>query len=82
MDLPGVAAVDVDLELGEGDELNNSFFDMRGEGLDRDDQKVSTGGAYGPRTSLIGTGSGKEGSGSGSSSSSSGGGSGISGQTI
>ena len=78
--------MDVDLELGEGDELNNSFFDMRGEGLDRDDQKVSAGGAYGPRTSLIGTGtgSGKDGSGSGSSSSSnlSAVGSGVSGQTI
>ena len=78
MDLPGVAAVDVDLELGEGDELNNSFFDMRGEGIHRDDQKVGAVGGGGGgvlRSSLIGTGIGKEGSaGSSSPSSSSSGG--------
>ena len=78
MDLPGVAAVDVDLELGEGDELNNSFFDMRGEEIHRDDQKVGAAGGGGGgvlRSSLIGTGIGKEGSaGSSSPSSSSSGG--------
>ena len=76
MDLPGVAAVDVDLELGEGDELNNSFFDMRGEGIHRDDQKVGVAGGGGGgvlRSSLIGTGIGMEGSAGSSSSSSSGG---------
>ena len=69
----------MDLELGEGDELNNSIFDMRGEGIHRDDQKVGAAGGGGGggvlRSSLIGTGIGKEGSaGSSSPSSSSSGG--------
>ena len=42
-DLPGVATVDVDLELGEGDdEPNNAFFDMRGEGFYKDEQRVGS----------------------------------------
>lgn len=61
LDLPGVAAVDVDLELGEGDdEPNNAFFDMRGEGCYRDDQRVITGGGLNTPFSS-GTAVGKDG---------------------